>query len=92
MLADPNYLGFGDFGNLWGIVMLIKHLLIVGMIFMGFFFNAILRVGALMSSNTDAGQAIARLGLYSKWIAICGVLVLFLTALAQFESSGEIMQ
>jgi len=73
--------------------MLIKHLLIVGMIFMtGFFFNAILRVGALMSSNTDAGQAIARLGLYSKWIAICGVLVLFLTALAQFESSGEIMQ
>ena len=85
MFVDPNYLGIGDFGNPWSIAMLVKHILIVVMIVMGFFYNAILRVGPLMSSNTGAEQAIARFGLYSKWMAVCGVLVLLLTALAQFE-------
>ena len=85
MIVDPNYLGIGNFGNFWGIVMLIKHILIVAMIAMGFFYNAILRVGPLMSSNTGAEQAIERFGVYSKWMAICGVLVLLLTAFAQFE-------
>ncbi len=28
--ADPNYNGIGDFSNLWSILMLVKHLLIVG--------------------------------------------------------------
>ena len=83
MIVDPNYLGIGNFGNLWGILMLVKHILIVGMIAMGFWFNAILRVGPLMSSNTGADQAILRFGLYSKWMAISGVLVLLLTAFAQ---------
>jgi len=85
MLVDPNYLGFGDFGNLWGIVMLIKHVLIAGMVVMGFWFNAILRVGPLMSSNNNADQAIARFRVYSKLMAASGLIVLFLTALAQVE-------
>ena len=84
-LVDSNYLGIGNFGNLWGILMLVKHLLIMGMIALGFWYNAILRVGPLMSSNNGADQAIARFGLYSKLMAGCGVLVLLLTALAQFE-------
>lgn len=85
MFADPNYLGFGDFGNLWGVLMLIKHLLILAMIGLGFFFNAIMRVGPMMSSNNSAPQAILRFGLYAKLMAISGVLVLLLTAFAQFE-------
>ncbi|HET7142743.1 MAG TPA: hypothetical protein VFI68_01880 [Anaerolineales bacterium] len=84
-IVDRNYLGIGNFGNPWGVFMLIKHILIVGMIVMGFWFNAILRVGPLMSSNTGAEQAILRFGLYSRWMAVCGVLVLLLTALAQVE-------
>jgi uncharacterized membrane protein len=84
-IADPNYLGIGNFGNIWGILMLVKHILIVGMIVIGFWYNAILRVGPLMSSNTGADQALARFGLYSKLMAVSGVLVLLLTALAQME-------
>ncbi len=84
-IVDSNYLGIGNFGNLWGVAMLVKHILIVGMIVMGFWFNAILRVGPLMSSNSGVDQAIVRFGSYSKWMAICGVLVLLLTALAQVE-------
>ena len=84
-IVDSNYLGIGDFGNLWGVLMLVKHILILAMIVMGFWFNAILRVGPMMSSNNGASQAIARFGLYSKLMAASGVLVLLLTALAQVE-------
>lgn len=85
MLIDSGYLGFMDFGNLWGILMLVKHLLVFGMIAMGFWFNAILHVGPMMSSNTGAVQAIARFRWYSTAMAISGVIVLLLTALAQVE-------
>lgn len=85
MIVDPNYRGVGDFGNPWAVAMLVKHILIVAMIGIGFFYNAILRVGPMMSSNNSAEAAIARFGLYSRIMAICGVLVLLLTAFAQFE-------
>jgi uncharacterized membrane protein len=85
MLVDPNYLGIGNFTNFWAVMMLVKHLLIVVMIALGFWFNAILRVGPLMSSNTGAEQAISRFRWYSNAMAVCGVLVLLLTALAQVE-------
>ena len=83
--VDPNYLGIGNFSNFWGVMMLVKHLLIVGMIGLGFWFNAIMRVGPLMSSNTGATQALARFRWYINAMSVCGVLVLFLTALAQAE-------
>ena len=85
MIADSNYLGFADFGNFWGIVMLVKHVLIIGMIVMGFWFNAILRVGPLMSSNSGVAQAISRFRWHVNTMAVSGVLVLLLTALAQVE-------
>jgi uncharacterized membrane protein len=83
--ADPNYLGFANFSNLWAILMLIKHILILGMIAMGFWFNAILRVGPMMSSNNSAELGIQRFRSYSNWMTILGVLILLLTALAQVQ-------
>ena len=65
--------------------MLVKHLIIVGMVGMGFWFNAILRVGPMMRSNNGAEQAARRFRLYVNLMAISGVLVLLLTALAQVE-------
>ena len=85
MFVDPNYLGIGNFGNMWGMLMLAKHVLIFVMIVMGFWFNAILRVGPLLSANSGTQRAIASFEMYSKWMTICGVLVLLLTALAQLE-------
>lgn len=82
-LVDPNYLGLGNFGNLWGILMLVKHLLILGMIAIGFWFNAILRVGPQMSTQSGASQALNRFQKHAYWMAVAGVLVLLLTALAQ---------
>ena len=82
--VDPNYLGIGNFSNFWAVMMLVKHILILVMIALGFWYNAILRVGPLMSSNSPE-QAIARFRKYINVMAVCGVLVLLLTALAQVE-------
>jgi uncharacterized membrane protein len=84
-LADPNYLGIGNFGNPWAILMLIKHVLILAMLAIGFWFNAILRVGPMMRSNNSADLALSRFSLYSNLMAITGLVVLLLTALAQVE-------
>jgi len=84
MLIDAGYLGFMDFGNLWGILMLVKHILIVAMIALGFWYNAILHVGPLMLSNNPE-QTLSRFRGHVNVMAVCGVLVLLLTALAQVE-------
>lgn len=84
-LVDPNYLGLGNFGNLWSIIMLVKHIMILGMIVAGFWFNAILRVGPILSSKTGASQAFNRFHSYVNGMAITGVLILFLTALSQVK-------
>ena len=85
MLIDLNYRGLGDFGNFWSILMLVKHLLVLGMIAIGFWFNAMLRVGPMMSTNSGGDQALGRFRLYANLMAILGVLVLLLTSLAQVE-------
>ena len=84
MIADPNYLGIGNFSNLWG-VMLLKHILIIGMIAMGFWSNAILRVGPQMITKSGAVVAFRQFRTYANVMAICGVLVLLLTAAAQLQ-------
>jgi uncharacterized membrane protein len=85
MLVDPNYMGIGNFSNPWTMLMLVKHILIVVMIGLGFWFNALQRVGPAMRSNTGAAQGVAKFRQYSTAMAVCGVLVLALTALSQAQ-------
>jgi uncharacterized membrane protein len=84
-LVDPDYLGLGNFSNPWTILMLVKHTVILIMVGMGFWFNAILHVGPLASSNTGAAQAIARFRCHANWMAGSGMAVLLLTAIAQAQ-------
>ena len=84
-MIDPNYLGIGDFGNFWSLLMLVKHILILGMIAAGFWFNAILRVGPMLSSKTGSFQTFNRFRFYINGMAVTGVLVLLLTSLSQVE-------
>ena len=78
--VDPNYAGIGNFNSPWAVLMLVKHILLVAMVGMGFWFNAILRVGPLMNSNTGAARAQDRFRRYANLMAAAGVLVLLLTA------------
>jgi uncharacterized membrane protein len=85
MLVDPGYLGVGNFGNSWSIMMLVKHILIMVMIAAGFWFNAIRRVGPMLSSRNGAEQAYGQFKLYVNIMAISSVLVLLLTAISQVQ-------
>jgi uncharacterized membrane protein len=85
MLVNPKYLGVGNFSNPWSILMLVKHLIIVGMIAVGGWYNALLRVGPQMSSNSGTAQALKNFRVYANLMAFSGVLVLLLTAIAQME-------
>ncbi len=83
MLVNPFYFGIGQFTNAWSFLMLAKHVLILGMVGIGFWFNAILRVGPLMSSNSGAAAAQKRFSQYSWLMTVTGLLVLLLTAASQ---------
>ena len=82
---DPNYLGIGNFGNPWAVLMLVKHILILGMLGMGFWYNGLMRVGPQLASNSGADQAFARFRQYSNLMAMTGILVLLLTAISQAQ-------
>ena len=55
------------------------------MIGAGFWFNAIWRVGPMLSSRNSAELAYGRFRLYVNFMAVSGVLVLLLTSLAQIQ-------
>jgi hypothetical protein len=52
---------------------------------LGFWFNAIQRVGPAMRSNSGAAQGVAAFRRYSNIMAVCSALVLALTALSQAQ-------
>ena len=85
MLVDSNYMGIGNFSNPWATLMLVKHIVILVMIGLGFWFNFLQRVGPAMRSNGAAAQGVAKFRQYSNAMAICGVIVLVLTALSQVQ-------
>jgi len=85
MFVDPSYLGIGNFGNPWAILMLVKHVAILAMIVIGFWFNFIQRGGQALRYDPNDVQAIARFRRYSNIMALCGVLAILLTAFAQVE-------
>jgi uncharacterized membrane protein len=81
--VDPFYLGLGNFGNPWGVLMLIKHVLILGMIAAGFWFNAVLRVGPLLASNAPAATTVAGFRRYVWLMSGLGLVIVLITAAAQ---------
>lgn len=68
-LADPSYLGLGNFGNPWAMLMLAKHILILGMVAFDFW--------------SRAPSRLIHFRRYVKSMAIAGAAVLLLTAAAQ---------
>ncbi len=84
-LVDPYYIGLGKFQNPWSVLMLVKHILILGMVGLGFWFNVIVRVGSLLRSTSNSALGVARMRIYSNLMSVCGVLVLILTAVAQVK-------
>ena len=84
-LVDSNYLGIGNFSNTWAILIVVKHFVILVMVVIGFWFNAVKRVGQDLRTHPGDAQRMARFRRYCNTMTVCGVLVLILTAFAQIE-------
>jgi uncharacterized membrane protein len=82
-LADANYAGIGNFNTPWAALMLVKHILILAMIVIGFWYNFIQRVGPALRSYPNDAQKMAHFRRYCNAMTVCGILVLILTAFAQ---------
>jgi uncharacterized membrane protein len=80
MLIDQNYLGFGDFGNLWGVLIVVKHVLVLVMAALAIYAERVL-VGRLSSGTGPAALGQLRLALSA--LIVLGLLILFMTAYAQ---------
>jgi uncharacterized membrane protein len=83
--VDTNYMGVGNFGSPWAILMLVKHVVIVAMIAVAFWGNVLQRVGQTLRSNPGDAAALARFRTYCNVMSVCGVIVLIVTAIAQVE-------
>jgi uncharacterized membrane protein len=81
--VDGNYAGIGNFNTTWAVLMLAKHIVILTIIVLGFWFNAIKRVGPAMLSTSNAAAGLLRFKRYCSWMSACGILVLFLTGIGQ---------
>ncbi len=82
-LVDPQYLGLANFGNPWTILMLAKHTVVLVMVAIGFWFNAILRAGPMAGSTAGTEQAFKLFRSHANTMAIAGGVVLLLTAASQ---------
>jgi putative copper export protein len=85
MFLDPSYKGFADLGNSWGLVMLIKHILVVIMIGLGYFTdrNLLPAVSKPSKGKQGANPFVRQLKMIVNLLAFLGVLILLMTALAQ---------
>lgn len=84
-LVDPNYQGLGNFSSPWAAAMLVKHTVVFIMVVLGFWYNAIQRVGPMATSPNQPAAGIARFKSHANWMAGLGLLVLLLTAFSQVQ-------
>lgn len=82
-LVDPNYSGMGHFDSVWAWALLVKHVLILLMVFFGFWFNAIKKVGPKLLSTSNAAGGMINFKRYINWMSLLGASILVLTAVAQ---------
>ena len=81
MLGDANYVGFGDFGNAWSVVMLVKHVLVLVMIGIGVYIDRGILTRLAAPSTAEAALRSFRRAVNAMMIS--GLIVLLLTAAAQ---------
>jgi hypothetical protein len=87
MSADPQYTGLGQIDNAWSVVILVKHVVIVGMIGLGAYLQRgpvrALETALRSGSPARVGELMAKARTPEMWMALLGVIVLPLTAVAE---------
>ena len=84
LVADPQYQGLGNvLASAWTVLMLVKHVLVVGLVVLGVAVDRIARRVGGAASDAARASGIHRLGLAAEGATILGALFVLLTAAAQ---------
>jgi uncharacterized membrane protein len=87
MVANPDYLGVGQFGNRWSVLMLGKHIVVIGMVALASWIAALTRPAAARTAKAAVSNPhppfLYRIDRLIQVQAVLGVLVLFMTAVAR---------
>lgn len=85
MLVNPNYLGVGQFVNRWSIMMVVKHVVVIGMIAVAAWVTLLTRPASMAkaAAYNPHPPLLYRIDAVLQIQAALGVLVLLLTGLAR---------
>ena len=79
MFGSEHYLGLGNFGNLWGVLIVLKHVLVFAFIGLGIFCERVL----VTELSKERPESLNRLRMALSAMTILGAIILLLTAVAQ---------
>ncbi len=84
LLVDDQYAGLGNFSSTWAALMLVKHLLVIVMVVLGFLVDFLIRG---LTDTDPAAQArdMALTGLATEGATGLGAVIVVLTAAAQLS-------
>lgn len=84
LLVDDQYAGLGNVSSTWAALMLVKHLLVIVMVVLGFLVDFLVR--GLADADPEAqGRDMALLGLATEGATGLGAVIVVLTAAAQLS-------
>jgi uncharacterized membrane protein len=83
MGVDSRYGGVGSFGSTWAIVFLAKHLVVLVMVGLGVFFDALAIRAVRVPEGIDQATQVGRIARAAEAMTILAAIVLLLTAVAQ---------
>lgn len=84
LVVDPQYEGLGNvLASTWTVLMLVKHLLVVGLVVLGVAVDRLVRRAGDATGDDSRASAIRRLALAAEGATVLGALIVLLTAAAQ---------
>jgi len=83
MGSDSRYGGVGSIGSTWATVLLAKHLVVLVMVGLGLYFDALVVRAGKAPEGIDQAAQVGRITRIAQGMTILAAIVLLLTAVAQ---------
>ena len=86
LVVDPRYEGLGNvFANSWTVLMLVKHLVVIGLVGLAVAVDVLVRRAADAADDTGRQAALRRVRLAAEGATGLGALIVLLTVVAQLS-------
>ncbi|MBN1285015.1 MAG: CopD family protein [Anaerolineae bacterium] len=85
MLVDSSYLGFGDFGNTWSVMMLVKHILVLALFVLGAYVERtlVVKLAGALKAGQESSALTGQFRTAMNAMMLGSIVILLLTALAE---------